>query len=69
LEAYLTELREIQKVRSVDGRTWLEDADFSDEHHLLRRGADVLTKRLGNEVIAPLVRGRFAAGVKHRGHD
>ncbi len=39
----------------VDARGWLTDADLYDDHHPLRRGAVEFTRRLGRDVIAPLV--------------
>lgn len=40
----------------TDCRDWLEEADFSDSHHPLRRGAAKFTARFGAEVIPPLLR-------------
>ncbi len=42
----------------ADARTWLDDADFTDGHHTLRRGAEAFTLRLGRELLQPLIEGR-----------
>ena len=42
----------------VDARDWLMDGDFYDSHHVLERGALRFTRRLTDEVLRPLVRGR-----------
>jgi hypothetical protein len=44
----------------VDARTWLDDDDFTDSHHPLQRGAEKFTRRLGRELLEPLVQGRLA---------
>ena len=40
----------------VDARLWLEEADFCDSHHVLKRGADKFTARLARELPAALAR-------------
>jgi hypothetical protein len=39
----------------LDARGWLADSDFYDYHHVLRRGAEAYTRRLGHDVLQPLV--------------
>jgi hypothetical protein len=41
----------------INARQWVAESDFADPHHLLPRGADVFTHRLGPLVLA-LLRGR-----------
>jgi hypothetical protein len=36
-------------------REWLSEGDFVDSHHMLPRGRDCFTERLGREVLAPLL--------------
>ena len=40
----------------VDAEEWIGEDDFLDSHHLLRRGAERFTERLGREAILPLLR-------------
>jgi hypothetical protein len=40
----------------VNAREWIEEDDFVDSHHLLPRGAEKFTDRLGREYILPLLR-------------
>lgn len=42
---YLTQLRRDFDVPLIDARTWIDDSDFSDGHHLLQRGATAFTLR------------------------
>jgi hypothetical protein len=55
LDPFLNELRTRFNVPIIDGRRWLGDEYFSDPHHLKTKGAEAYTKRLGTEVIAPLL--------------
>jgi len=56
LSDYLTELRRDFGVPLLDARRWIDDADFSDGHHLLQRGAVAFTRRFIAEVLS--VQGR-----------
>jgi len=56
---YLTGIESEYGVVVTDARTWLADSDFTDSHHPLKRGRRRLTKRLGREVLEPLVQGRL----------
>ncbi len=40
----------------VDAEEWIGEDDFLDSHHLLRRGAEKFTERLGREALPPLLR-------------
>ncbi len=40
----------------VDAREWLPDDAFNDGHHMLARGAEAFTDRLGREVVAAAVK-------------
>jgi hypothetical protein len=57
LDTYLARLRHDYGATIIDGRGWLPDADFTDGHHVLRRGARAFTARLEREVLRPLVAG------------
>jgi hypothetical protein len=50
LRHYLDGLCRDYRLRSIDARTWVADANFVDGHHLLPRGVSVLTGRFGREV-------------------
>jgi hypothetical protein len=56
LSAFLDGLRRSRNVPVIDARTWAEDADFWDAHHLLPAGAAGFTRRFGREVLRPLIR-------------
>jgi hypothetical protein len=49
-----------------DGSAWIPDEQFSDGTHLLRAGAEQFSQRLGREVLAPLVEGRFRTSLSAR---
>jgi hypothetical protein len=55
VESYLTGLSREHGVPLVDARSWVADVCFADSHHLLVRGADLFTERLGREVLRPLL--------------
>ena len=42
-------------VSVVDARAWVPDDGFMDGHHLLPEGATTFTKRLGTEVLQPML--------------
>ncbi|MFO0968242.1 MAG: DUF1574 family protein [Gemmataceae bacterium] len=42
----------------VSARDWLEERDFVDSHHVILPGAEKFTRRLGAEVLEPLVQER-----------
>jgi hypothetical protein len=50
LDQYLANLSEEYGVPLIDARTWMEDAAFTDGHHLLPTGATSFTHRFGREV-------------------
>jgi hypothetical protein len=53
LAELLVRLRRDWGVDVVDARTWMEDAAFSDTHHLLADGARRFTERFGREWLWP----------------
>jgi hypothetical protein len=69
VDAYLARLSSEYGVVVCDTRTWLDDSDFTDSHHPLMRGAEVFTRRLGHDLLEPLVQGRlgYKELVTHRG--
>jgi hypothetical protein len=60
LDAYCTRLSREFQVPLVNARAWLEDDDFSDGHHVIRRGAERFTLRLAREALQPLVANQLA---------
>jgi hypothetical protein len=60
LDTFLAGLRRDYGVAVVDGRTWVQDQEFYDGHHLLAKGARTFTRRFGREVYGPFLRGRAA---------
>jgi hypothetical protein len=46
----------------VDCREWAPDDAFSDSFHLLPDAAAAFSRRLGAEVVLPLLQGKLAAG-------
>jgi len=56
ISACLEGLRARWGVGVVDAREWVEDAGFSDSHHLLAHGARCFTRRFGREAVAPALR-------------
>jgi hypothetical protein len=61
LKAFLAGLERDFGVRTIDARGWVDEELFVDSHHLFAEGAEVFTRRLGAEVVGPLL-GRRAAG-------
>jgi hypothetical protein len=59
VDAYLARLS--RDVPVIDARGWVDDAGFTDGHHLLPAGAEVFTRRLGRDVLAPLLLGESPA--------
>jgi hypothetical protein len=55
LARYVGRLQREFAVSVVDARAWVGDEHFCDPHHLKLSGAHVFTRRLGTEVIGPLV--------------
>lgn len=55
IEAYFTRLRAETGVAFADARRWVPDGSFADGHHLLPRGADLYSGRLGRDVLRPLL--------------
>jgi hypothetical protein len=55
IQGYALGLSRTFGVPLVDARDWLKDADFVDAHHVRLTGAKEFTRRLGREVLVPLV--------------
>jgi hypothetical protein len=51
LSDYLAALRRDYNVPSIDARCWIDESEFSDGHHLLRRGAATFTQRFAAELL------------------
>jgi hypothetical protein len=49
LDRYLAQLQQMFGVPLVDARDWVDDAAFSDSHHLLPRGAAAFSRRFARE--------------------
>lgn len=50
LSSYLDALQREHGVPLIDAGDWIDDAEFSDGHHLLARGATAFTQRFAAEV-------------------
>jgi hypothetical protein len=57
VRAYLDRVARECGVAVVDARGWVGDDGFMDGHHLLPEGAQVFSRRLGTEVLQPLLAG------------
>jgi hypothetical protein len=55
LERYLAELCGEGRAKLVDARRWVDDADFTDSHHVLPRGAEIFSNRFQAEVLRPVL--------------
>lgn len=55
IRAYLDGISRECRIDVVDARDWVGDGGFMDGHHLLPEGAAVFTRRLGQEVVQPLL--------------
>jgi hypothetical protein len=53
-DAYVAAVAAEHGAAVVDARLWLEEDDFYDSHHALRRGADKFTARFARELPAAL---------------
>lgn len=62
VDGYVAGLARDYQVPVIDTRDWAPDSDFADSHHLMTLGAVKYTLRLGQEVLEPLVEGRFSQG-------
>ena len=60
IDAYLARLSVEGAVPVVDARRWIEDAAFSDGHHLLPDGAAAFTQRFNHDMLQPLFSGWHA---------
>ncbi len=58
IEDYVARLNRELGVPVVDAREWLSDEAFLDGHHAGPDGAREFTRRLGRQVLQPLVEGR-----------
>jgi hypothetical protein len=47
------------RIPLVDARDWMKEEDFVDSHHLLLPGAEKFTRRLGRDVLEPMVAGKL----------
>jgi hypothetical protein len=61
IEGWCADMRKCHGVPIVDGRRWLAEDAFFDSHHVVRAGASGFTRRLGREVLRPLLAGTLAA--------
>ena len=58
VEDYVARVHREYNVPVVDAREWLSDEAFLDGHHAGPAGAREFTRRLGRQVLQPLVEGR-----------
>jgi hypothetical protein len=59
LDGYCATLLRETGVTVIDARDWLAEEDFVDSHHADRRGAVAFSRRLGTDVLGPLIQGRI----------
>jgi hypothetical protein len=50
LDRYLASITAEHRVRLIDARDWLDEDDFFDSHHPIRRGAEEFTRRLTEQL-------------------
>jgi len=51
---YVSDLEKRHHIKVYDCRTWMDEDDFADSHHLLPQGAAKFSRRFGHEVIAEM---------------
>jgi hypothetical protein len=56
IQAWLEQVAHENGAALINAREWIAEDEFMDSHHLLPRGADRFSERLGREYILPLVR-------------
>ncbi|HEV8130825.1 MAG TPA: DUF1574 family protein [Acidobacteriota bacterium] len=61
ISAFLQNLSLQSGAPLINARSWLPDEDFSDSHHLLRRGAVKFSERLAQDALLPLLKRRKAS--------
>ena len=66
IDEMLARLHDRHGVPIIDARAWIDDAQFSDMHHLLPEGAKEFSVRLTKEGIAPLLRDTAGVARKSR---
>jgi hypothetical protein len=62
VDDFCTALSREYRVPLIDARNWLDERGFLDSHHMLLRGAEEFTEKLGRWVLRPLVAGKPLAG-------
>jgi len=55
VDRFLSRLRRKYGVALIDARTWMEEVDFFDSHHLHATGARRFSESFGREGLAPLL--------------
>lgn len=55
IQNHLDEISRTYRTPMINCRNWISSEDFIDSHHLQFKGADEFTRRLGQEVILPLL--------------
>jgi hypothetical protein len=53
INEYLNSVSKQYETPLIDARTWIQDEEFIDSHHLIPHGATQFTERLGREVLQP----------------
>jgi hypothetical protein len=57
IDSYLNGLSQEYQIPLVDARTWVPDDCYFDGHHIFGGQAERFSRRLGQEVLQPLMRG------------
>jgi hypothetical protein len=66
VQTYLAGLSREYGAPLINAREWVADEDFIDTQHLLPRGAEVFSRRLGQDVRLVLARAQGATVAAHR---
>lgn len=64
LDDYCARLSREFQAPLINARAWLDDEDFSDGHHVVRRGAERFTLRLAKDALQPFLSNPLQAAEK-----
>jgi hypothetical protein len=62
VQDYLSRLVREEQVAIVDSRDWVSDDEFADSCHMSQKGVPAFCRRLGREVVQPLLEGKPLPG-------
>ena len=58
VQDYLSRIQREEQVPIVDSRDWVSDDEFADSCHMSQKGVPAFCRRLGREVVQPLLEGK-----------